>query len=146
MTVRDTVATAQQARPSPRPSAPSPSARLPLTLTGAPTTSLSRCSISARRGASFGRLGHDRAVDVAGLPAGRPDQADRVRQQLDAVGAGQARVVVGEQLADVAEAGRAEQGVGDGVGDGVGVAVAGQAARVGEADAAQHERPRRVRR
>ena len=53
---------------------------------------------------------------------------------------------VGEVLADVAEPGGAEQGVGDGVGDGVGVAVAVQAAFAFEHDAAEHQRPRRDRR
>ena len=48
-------------------------------------------------------------------------------QQLDAVGARHRWVGVGEVLADVAEAGGAEQRVGAGVGDGVGVAVADEA-------------------
>ena len=43
-------------------------------------------------------------------------------------------------LADVAEAGRAEQGVGDGVKDDVGIAVAGKPAAVGHVDAAEHDR------
>ena len=48
-------------------------------------------------------------------------------------------------LADVAEAGRAEQRVGDRVGDDVGVAVAGEAGAAVEGDAAEHERAIGVR-
>ncbi len=51
-------------------------------------------------------------------------------QQLHAVGAAPGRVGVGEQAAEVAQPGGAEQGVGHGVGDHVGVAVAGQARAV----------------
>ena len=51
------------------------------------------------------------------------------------------RVGVGVGVADVAEAGGAEQGVGHGVQHDVGVAVAGQAARVLDADAAEDQRP-----
>ena len=50
-----------------------------------------------------------------------------------------ARVGVGEVLADVAEPGRAEQGVGHGVGHHVGVAVALEAPLALEAHAAEHE-------
>ena len=45
-----------------------------------------------------------------------------------------------EMLADVAEPGRAEQRVGDRVEDDVGIAVAGESARVGNRDAAEHHR------
>src|SRR5690606_5452683 len=48
-------AEARQAMPSTRPSAPSRSARRPATVTGAPTTSLSRRCISSLWGASLGR-------------------------------------------------------------------------------------------
>ena len=44
-------------------------------------------------------------------------------------------------LADVAEAGGAEQSVGDGVKHDVGVAVAGEAALMRDLDAAEHDRP-----
>ena len=50
------------------------------------------------------------------------------RQQPGAVDPGVGRIVIGKVGADVAEAGRAEQGVADGVGHGIGVAVTGQAA------------------
>ena len=44
-------------------------------------------------------------------------------------------------LADIAEAGGAEQCVGDGVEDDVGIAVAGEAAVVGDGNPAEHDRP-----
>ena len=66
-------------------------------------------------------------------------------EQVGAVGAGVGGVVVGKVGADVAEAGRAEQGVADGVGDRVGVAVAGQAAAL-DGDAAEDKRATRRRR
>jgi hypothetical protein len=49
-------------------------------------------------------------------------------------------VGVGVEVTDVAEAGGAEQGVGDGVQNDVGVAMAEQAARVLDAHAAEDER------
>ena len=86
-----TSATAKQAMPSPRPSAPRPSARLPFTVTGAPTASREAPLhlVAARR--ELGRLEHDRAVDVAGRPARRPHVGDGPAQQVEAVGAGAAR-------------------------------------------------------
>src|SRR5260221_5217624 len=44
-------------------------------------------------------------------------------------------------LADVAKAGGAEQGIGEGVKDDVGIAVAGEAAVMGQLDSAEHDRP-----
>ena len=109
-------ATAQQAMPSARPRAPSPSARLGLTLTGPPTTAASRCCMASRCGA---RRGASSTTVQSTLPTRQPvaDPADHAGQQVHAVGAQPGRVVVGEVAAEVAEAGRAEQGVGDGVGD-----------------------------
>ena len=132
-------ATAKHATPSDRPSAPRPSARLPLTVTGAPTAAGQALAdgVSPRR--QLRRLEHDRAVDVLGRPPGGPHVGDRPAQQADRVGARQRGVGVGEVLADVAQAGRAEQGVGDRVGDDVGVAVA----RPGPAR--RGTRPRRAR-
>ena len=124
-----TRATAKQAMPSRRPSAPSPSARLPFTVTGAPD-GLARggASISSRRGASFGASSTTVQSTLPGSQPGGAHVGDRSAQQLEAVGPGQRGVGVGEVLADVAEPGGAEQRVGDGVGDDVGVAVAGEAA------------------
>ena len=141
---RSTSATAKQAMPSARPSAPRPSARLPFTVTGAPTASLSRASISARRGASFGASSTTVQSTLPGSqPAARTSAtARRSRSMLSAPA--QRGVGVGEVLADVAEPGGAEERVGDGVGDHVGVAVAGQAALAGERHAAEDERPLRV--
>ena len=122
-----TSATAKQAMPSRRPSAPSPSARLPFTVTGAPTASREALLHLGPARRELRRLQHDRAVDVAGRPPRRPHVGDGPAQQLEAVGAGEGGIGVGEVLADVAEAGGAEERIGDGVGDRVGVAVAGQA-------------------
>src|SRR5581483_6837118 len=47
-------ATAKQAMPSPRPNAPSPSARLPFTTTGAPTAARNCSCIASRCGARRG--------------------------------------------------------------------------------------------
>ena len=44
-------------------------------------------------------------------------------------------------LADVAETGGAQQGIGDRMEDDVGVAVAGEARGVGDRDAAEHDGP-----
>ena len=117
---------------------------MPFTVTGAPTASLSPASMLGPTRRQLRRLEHDRAVDVARLPAGGPHVGHGPPQQVDAVGPGPRGVGVGEVLADVAEPGRAEERVGDGVGDHVGVAVAGQAALAGERHAAEHERPPRV--
>ena len=51
------------------------------------------------------------------------------------------RIGVGVDFADVAQPGGPEQGVGQSVQYHVGVAVAGQAARMGNANAAEQERP-----
>ena len=126
--LRSITATAQQAMPSPRPSAPSPSARRPLTVTGAPGPRLRSLLHLVPPWRQLRRLAHHGAVDVADGPPGVGDDGADLGEQVDAVGAAPARVGVGEVLADVAEAGGAEQRVGDGVGHGVGVAVAGQAA------------------
>ena len=68
-------ATAQQAMPSWRPSAPRPSARRPLTVTGAPAASLSRCCISARCGAS---LGASHTTEQSTLPMRQPSSRTSV--------------------------------------------------------------------
>ena len=140
-----TTATAKQAMPSSRPSAPSPSARRPLTVTGAPTASRqpSFHLVAHRAPASAAR----RSTEQSTLPTDQPAVAHvggDPAQQLDRVGAGQRRIGVGEALADVAETGRAEQRVGDGVGDGVAVAVPDETGHIGEHAAAEHERPLRV--
>ena len=126
--------------PSRRPSAPRPSARLPFTVTGAPTASARRRSHLLAVGRQLGRLQHDRAVDVAGLPARRPDRRHGATEQVEAVGAGQGGIGVGEVLADVAEAGGAEERVGHGVGDDIGIAVAGQTGLAVEPYPTQHQR------
>ena len=89
-----------------------------------------------------GRLGHHRAVGVDRAQPGRGRPGHHLGQQVQAVGPGPGRVGVGEVAAEVAQAGRPEQGVGQGVGHGVGVAVAGQArAPSGMHHAPQHQGP-----
>ena len=61
-------------------------------------------------------------------------------QQLERVGVLEARVGVGEVLADVAERGRAEQRVDHRVGEHVGVGVAGEPLLVRDVDAAEDQR------
>src|SRR5579884_2015856 len=67
-------ATAQHATPSPRPRAPTPSARLGLTATGAPTTADRRSSMAGRWGASRGA---SRATTQSTLTAPQPSSRTR---------------------------------------------------------------------
>ena len=69
------------------------------------------------------------------------DRADHGAQQVDRVGVAPALVVVGEERADVAHAGGAEQGVDHRVGEHVGVGVAGEAALVLDLDPAEDQAP-----
>ena len=71
----------------------------------------------------------------------RAQQLGGMGEEEGRVRAFPARVGRREMLADVAEAGRAEQRVGDGMEDDVGIAVAGEAAAVRDCDAAEHDRP-----
>ena len=80
------------------------------------------------------------AVRVDELEAGLAHLRVGVAQQVERVGAVPARVAGGEERADVAEPGRAEHGVGERVRDHVAVGVAGEAARMLDRDAAEHER------
>ena len=86
-------------------------------------------------------LREDDHVQVDNLPARAVQPGQRLRQEQLRVGVLPPRVGVGVRVADVAEAGRPQQRVGDGVQHHVGVAVADQAAAVLDADAAQHQRP-----
>ena len=101
-------------------------------------SSTQRCQLAAR----------SQTTEQSTLPIGPSRRARTIvatsRQQLDRVGPGQRRVGVGEALADVAEAGRTEQRLGDGVGDRVAVAVAVEPGQAGEHAAAEHQRPGRV--
>ena len=117
-------AVAKHMMPSPRPIAPSCSARLPLIDTGAPTAALSSVLHLARAGASFGRSHTTAQSMLTTAHASSAEQRHDVAQHRDRVGARPPWIGVGEVLADVAEPGRTEQGVGAGVGDHVGVAVA----------------------
>src|SRR5665811_1202495 len=83
-------------------------------------------------------LADDGRVDVDDLAA---DRADGGAQQVDRVGAAPALLVVGEEGADVAAAGGAQQRVDHRVGEHVGVGVAAEAARVLDLHTAQDQRP-----
>jgi hypothetical protein len=87
------------------------------------------------------RLGHDRAVDVDDLVAGRAHAPRRLGQQHGAVGARELGRRVGEVAPDVAQPGRAQQRIGDRVQQRVGVAVPEQAVRVRDRHAAEPQRP-----
>ena len=86
-------------------------------------------------------LANDGAIDMVDQPAGITDRGRRVNQEQIGSGALPLRVGWREMLADVAEPGGAEQRVGDRMEDDVGIAVAGQAAVVGDGDAAHNDRP-----
>ena len=120
--------TAMHAMPSARPSAPEPF--------GAGGLDRHRCAEDPAQVLAHGvgvrsqtrRVRHDRAVRVRAGEALRGGEADDLGQQRQAVGALPLRVGVGEVAAEVAEADRAEHGVGQCVGHRVGVAVAGEPA------------------
>ena len=114
----------------------SPVVNFTLTL---PTTLASDSRMASRWGASFGPLEHHRGVHVPDRPALGGDALDDVAQQRHRVGVAPQLVGVGEVLADVAEPGRAEQGVDDRVGEDVGVGVACEAALAGDLDPAQDQ-------
>ena len=73
------------------------------------------------------------------LTTGAGDHPDHGAQQVDRVGVAPALVVVGEERADVADAGGAEQRVDHGVGEDVSVGVALEAALVLDLDPAEDQ-------
>lgn len=127
------------ARPSP--TGPIFSAVLAFTLicSGAmPSTSARRAHGRDVRG-HLGRLGNDGAVQIADLPAGLAHAPVGLGQQHHGVRALELGRGVGEELADIAQRGRTQQGVGDGMRQGVGVGVAQQAMGMRNGDAAQDQ-------
>ena len=102
-----------------------------------------RCAGASPRCAA--RASAPAAITVAStLPTCQPATLDRraaFGEQRERVGAAVLRVGVGEVMADVAERGGAEQGIGDRVAERVGVGVAEQAVRVRDLDAAEDELP-----
>ena len=120
-----------------------PSPVLALTLTRrarAPSAAASARGSRRGAGASFGRSMTTRAVDVDDRRSrASREHRDDLAQQLDRVGVAPALVGVGEVLADVAEAGGAEQRVDHRVGEHVGVGVPVEAALVRDLDAAEHQ-------
>ena len=75
--------------------------------------------ITSRR--QLGPLEHHGRIDVDHRQSALGDENDRRAQQLDRVGVSIALVGVGELMADVGQAGRAEQRVDDRVREHVGV-------------------------
>ena len=95
--------------------------------------------MACRCGASRGR---SQTTTRSTLPTAQPSAVSRsttCRKQLHAVDAAIGLVAVGKQLADVAQTGRAEQCVHEGVHRDVGVGVPGEALRVVDLDAAEHQ-------
>lgn len=90
-------------------------------------------------GEHLGGLGHDGNVYVANGVAALGKEAHTFAEEEAGVGAAIALVGVGEVVADVAEGGGAEKGIGEGVEGHVGIAVAEQAFFVGDFYAAHYE-------
>ena len=97
--------------------------------------------MAALSGPSFGSWAKMMTSRLTTRQPPRVQPSERLGEEEPRVGILPARVGVGVELADVAEAGGAEQGVGDGVQHHVGVGMADQAARMLDADAAQDQRP-----
>ena len=91
--------------------------------------------------ADLRRLEDDGHVDVADLEPAVVHQRDDATQQIEAVRVLPPRIGVGKMAADVAEAGGAENRVGQRVADDVGVGVAERAALGRDGHTAQHQRP-----
>ena len=138
--------TAMTASPSPRPMKPMPSFVFAFTLT-APASTPSRAASAADMAPTCGcqlrELGDDRAVRLREREPAAADELMGGAQELHRVRVLPLRIAIGKQLADVARAGGAEDGVGQRVRDRVGIRVAGQALRVRNGDAAQDERAAR---
>ena len=87
----------------------------------------------------LGRLAVDGAVAVDELEALLAHDARHVGEQDEGVGVLVGGIGVGEELADVARAQRAEDGVGEGMGEDVSVGVPEKARGMLDVDAAQDE-------
>ena len=92
----------------------------------------------------LGALGDHRHVDAGDLRFHLHDDTPGLADENRGVGVLPARIAGWEILSDVARTGGAQQCVGDGVQNRVAVGVAGQAAGVADAHAAQDERARIV--
>ena len=90
-------------------------------------------------------FGVDHAVEVHDAVTGLGHFCGGGRQHLGRVAAAVGRVGVREHAADIGQGGRAEQGVGHGMQQHVGVAVADELPVVRHIDAAQPQRPARLR-
>ena len=138
--------------PSERPIAPSPSPRLGRTDTRDAAAhrfaqrgqrgSTRFAAIASMCGAS---LGVSAAIATSTLSIHQPrlrDAAGDLGEQRHRVGAAVLLVGRREQRAEIGQAGRPEERVGDRVRDRVAVGVTGEPRRVGDRDAAEHERRR----
>ncbi len=88
-------------------------------------------------GGQLGALGKHDAIDVCDLPAGPGHGLAGLLEHVGRVASAVDRIGIGKHLADVAQGGRAQDGVGHGVQQHVGVAVPDEPAVVGDIDAAQ---------
>lgn len=85
------------------------------------------------------RLQHDCGIDVRNSPAFGPDQCNRGRKQLHAVGTLPLWICVGEMLTDVAQARRTEQGIGNRMRNRIRVGMSDQTGSIGDVHATEHE-------
>ena len=135
--------TAWQTIASPRPTGPTCSPVLALTFTAASSSRSSRARLARMAGLCGPSLGSwawmiDVAVDRP--PPGLLDPVDDLRQQPGAVQPLPLRIGVGIVLADIAQAGGPQQGVGHRVADDVGVGVPDQSPRMLDPEPAQDQR------
>ncbi len=94
-------------------------------------------------GASIGRelrrLQHDCGIDVRNSPAFGPDQCNRGRKQLHAIGTLPPWICVGKMVTDVAQARRAEQGISYRMRNRIRVGMSDQTGSIGDVHATKHE-------
>ena len=129
---------------SPRPTGPTCSPVLALTLTAVSPTRSSRARLRADGllvRAELGLLGVDDHVAIDGPPPDLLDPVDDLRQKPGAVQPTPLRIGVRVMLADIAQAGRPQERIGHRVADHVGVGMPDQAARVLDPEPSQDQRP-----
>ena len=103
---------------------------------------VSRAAIIAV-GSELRRLQHHERIDVADAPPRLGDTPPGLCEEVEAARTEPALIARGEERADVIHAGRSEQRIAQRVTHDVGVGGALEAMRVGDRDAAEHERESR---
>ena len=91
----------------------------------------------------FGLLGDDDDVDIGDLPGGLAEAFHGGFEEFGGIDAFEFGVGVGEEFADVGEAGSAGEGVDEGVEDDIGIGMAGETVGVGDGDVGEDERAAR---